>query len=54
MQVLFDLRPPHLIAYQSQTVDMSRVLSVVMFLVFLMLSLYNIGFTTLRYIQARQ
>ena len=54
MQVLFDLRPPHLVAYQSQKVDMSRVLSVVLFLIFLMMSLYNIGFTTFRYVQTRQ
>ena len=54
MQVLFDLRPPHMITYQSHKVDMSRVLSVVLFLVFIMMSLYNIGFTTFKYIQARQ
>ena len=54
MQVLFDLRPPHMVAYQSQKVDISRVLSAVFFLVFLLISLYNIVFTTFRYIQARQ
>ena len=54
MQVLFDLRPPHLIALQSQKVDLSRILSVVLFLVFILLSIYNIGFTTYRYFQVRQ
>jgi|GEM_PF-3312982 len=54
MQVLFDLRPPHLVALQSRKVDISRVLSVLLFSVFIILSLYNIGFTTYRYIQTRQ
>ena len=54
MQVLLDLRPPHMVAYQAHKVDMSRVLSVVLFLLFIMISLYNIGFTTFRYIDARQ
>jgi Tfp pilus assembly protein PilN len=54
MQVLFDLRPPHLIALQSQKVDLSRVMSVVLFLVFILLSIYNISFTTYRYFQVRQ
>jgi len=54
MQVLFDLRPPHMIAYQSQKVDLSRVLSVVLFLIFILLSIFNIASTTFRYIQTRQ
>ena len=54
MNVLFDLRPPHLVASQSQKVDMSRVFSVVLFFIFIMMSLYNIVFTTFRYIQTRQ
>jgi Tfp pilus assembly protein PilN len=43
-----------MIALQSQRVDMAKVLSVVLFLVFLTMSLYNIGFTTFKYIQTRQ
>ena len=54
MNTSFDLRPSHMVAIQSQKVDMSRVFSVVLFIIFLMMSLYNIGFTTFRYIHARQ
>jgi len=54
MQVLFDLRPPHMITYQSQKVDISRVLSVVLFLIFITISIYNVASTTFRYIQTRQ
>jgi hypothetical protein len=43
-----------MIAFQSQKVDLARVLSVVLFLIFIMMSLYNIGFTTFKYIQTRQ
>jgi Tfp pilus assembly protein PilN len=53
MQVLFDLRPPELVALQTQKVDLIRVLSVVFFLVFLMLSFYNIGWTAYKYIGIR-
>jgi hypothetical protein len=54
MQVVFDLRPPHLVALQSQRVDVSRVLSGVMFVVFLAFSFYNIGFTAFKYFKVRQ
>ena len=45
MQVLFDLRPPYLVQMQSQRVDVWRLLSVVFFLMFLILSVFNIGYT---------
>jgi hypothetical protein len=54
MQVLFDLRPPHLVAMQSQRVDFSRVFSVLLFIIFLLLSFYNIGFSAYKYLQVRQ
>ena len=54
MQVLFDLRPPHMVAYQSQKVDISRLLSVVLFLIFILISIFNIGFTTFQYVYVKQ
>ncbi|MDR1651035.1 MAG: hypothetical protein LBR87_04545 [Synergistaceae bacterium] len=53
MQVLFDLRPPHLVALQSQRVDIARVLSLLLFLLFIISSIYNIGFTALNYFRVR-
>ncbi|MDR1914954.1 MAG: PilN domain-containing protein [Synergistaceae bacterium] len=47
MQTMFDLRPPHLVQMQSQKVDILRVLNVLFFLVFIMLSIYDIGFLAL-------
>jgi hypothetical protein len=54
MQVLFDLRPPHLVALQSQRVDISRVLSVLLFFIFISLSIYNIAYTAFKYLNVRQ
>ena len=46
MQVLFDLRPPHLVQSQETRVDPIRLLSVLFFVVFVLLSIFNIAFTT--------
>ncbi|MDL2263026.1 hypothetical protein LJC31_00075 [Synergistaceae bacterium OttesenSCG-928-I11] len=48
MQVLFDLRPPHLVQSQETRVDPIRLLSVLFFVVFVLLSIFNIAFTTLQ------
>jgi hypothetical protein len=48
MQVVFDLRPPHLVVSQNQRVDPVRILTVLMFLIFVFLSIFNIGFTTMK------
>ena len=48
MQVLFDLRPPHLVQIQETKVDPVRLLSVLFFVVFVLLSVFNIAFTTLQ------
>jgi Tfp pilus assembly protein PilN len=54
MQVLFDLRPPHLVQLQSKNVDVPRLLSILLFMVFMALSFWNIGFTAFKYLQVRQ
>ncbi|MDR1579320.1 MAG: hypothetical protein LBS35_03100 [Synergistaceae bacterium] len=54
MQVLFDLRPPHLVQLQSRSVDVSRLLSILLFMIFMALSFWNIGFTAFKYLQVRQ
>ncbi|MDR3255579.1 MAG: hypothetical protein LBT31_08415 [Synergistaceae bacterium] len=43
MKVLFDLRPQHLVRVQDQQVDLLRLLSVLLFVAFVLLSLFNIG-----------
>jgi hypothetical protein len=48
MQVLFDLRPPHLVQSQETKVDMVRLLCVLLFVLFVLLSAFNIAFTTLQ------
>ncbi|MDR3280836.1 MAG: PilN domain-containing protein [Synergistaceae bacterium] len=54
MQVIFDLRPPFLVQHQAQRVDIARVLSVVLFLVFIIFSFYNIGYTAINYLDVRR
>ena len=54
MQVLFDLRPPHLVQLQARNVDVLRLLSILLFMIFMALSFWNIGFTALKYLQVRQ
>ena len=48
MQVLFDLRPPHLVQSQETRVDPIRLLSVLLFVVFVLLSVFNIAYTTMQ------
>ncbi|MDR0648298.1 MAG: PilN domain-containing protein [Synergistaceae bacterium] len=43
MQVLFDLRPPHLVQAQGQKVDLTRVLIIVLFVGFVVVSIFNIA-----------
>jgi hypothetical protein len=54
MQVLLDLRAPHLVQLQSQKVDATRILSVVLFIVFFFMSIGNIAYTTLKYVDVKQ
>jgi hypothetical protein len=54
MQILFDLRPPHIIQLQSQRVDIARVLSVLFFVLFIMISVYNIGSIAYNYLEVRR
>jgi Tfp pilus assembly protein PilN len=54
MQVLLDLRPPHLVHLQERSVDALRLLSIVLFMVFMALSFWNVGFTAFKYLQVRQ
>jgi hypothetical protein len=51
---LFDLRPPHLVHLQSQRIDLARLLNVLLFLIFLFFSAFNIGYTAFRYLNVRQ
>ena len=53
MQVLLDLRAPHLVQLQSQKVDATRILSVVLLIVFIFMSIGNIAYTTMKYIDVR-
>lgn len=48
MQVLFDLRPQHLVHEQETRVDPIRLLSVLLFVAFVLLSAFNIGYITLQ------
>ena len=48
MQVSLDLRPAHLVFIQEQKVDIVRLLSVLLLLIFLILSVVNIGFTAFK------
>ena len=48
MQVFLDLRPPHLVYLQDQKVDLVRLISVLLLLIFFMLSFVNIGYTALK------
>ncbi len=48
MQVLFDLRPPHLVQSQETRVDPIRLLSVLFLVIFVLLSVFNIAYTTLQ------
>lgn len=43
MQVLFDLRPQHLVQIQNQKLDVTRVLIVIFFVGFVMVSIFNIA-----------
>jgi hypothetical protein len=43
MQVLFDLRPQHLVQIQNQKLDIARVLIVIFFVGFVMVSIFNIA-----------
>jgi cell division protein FtsB len=54
MQVLFDLRPPHIVQLQSQRIDITRVLSVLFFVLFIMISVYNIGYIAYNYLKVNQ
>jgi Tfp pilus assembly protein PilN len=54
MQILFDLRPPHLVHLQSRSVDAYRLLGILLFIIFIALSFWNIGFTAFKYLQVRQ
>ncbi|MDR1137123.1 MAG: PilN domain-containing protein [Synergistaceae bacterium] len=54
MQVLFDLRPPHIVQLQSQRVDITRVLSVLFFVLFIVVSVYNIAYIAFNYLKVRQ
>lgn len=53
MQVLFDLRPRHLVQTQNQQVDPIRLFSVLFFIVFVAVSLYNILNTVMKLRDAR-
>lgn len=44
MKVLFDLRPKHLVQIQETRVDPMRLLTVLLFAVFVLLSSFNIGY----------
>lgn len=48
MQVLFDLKSKQLAHEQETRVDIIRLVSVLLFVVFVLLSAFNIGFTTLQ------
>ncbi|MDR1516374.1 MAG: PilN domain-containing protein [Synergistaceae bacterium] len=48
MQVLFDLRPQHLVQVQDQKFDLMRVLVVVLFVGFVVVSIFNIANMMLR------
>jgi len=48
MRVLFDLRPQHLVHVQDQQIDVVRLFSVLLFVIFVGLSLFNIGHITYR------
>ena len=54
MQILFDLRPPHLVHLQSRSGDAYRLLGILLFIIFIALSFWNIGFTAFKYLQVRQ
>jgi Tfp pilus assembly protein PilN len=54
MQVLFDLRPPHLVQLQARNVDVPRLLGILLFMIFMALSFWNVGFTAFKYLQVRQ
>ncbi|MDR1508336.1 MAG: hypothetical protein LBS53_01705 [Synergistaceae bacterium] len=54
MQVLFDLRPPHIVQLQSQRVDITRVLSVLFFVIFILISVYNIGNIAYNFLEVRK
>ncbi|MDR1966308.1 MAG: PilN domain-containing protein, partial [Synergistaceae bacterium] len=54
MQVLFDLRPPHLVQLQGRQIDAARLLSVLFFVVFILFSGYNIFYTALNYLSVRR
>jgi hypothetical protein len=49
MQVIFDLRPPHLVQLQTQRVDVTRLFSVLLFVVFIFGSIFNIGYSVYRF-----
>lgn len=53
MQVYFDLRPSNLVILQEQKVDPIRLLCVLLFFIFFVLSLVNIFFTGLKYAGAQ-
>jgi hypothetical protein len=54
MQILFDLRPPHIVQLQSHRIDIARVLSVLFFLLFIIISVYNIGYIAYNFLEVRK
>ena len=54
MQVFLDLRPRHMVAYQSRRVDAPRVLYAILLLVFITVSACNILLSAGRYAKTRQ
>ncbi|MDR1885331.1 MAG: hypothetical protein LBQ56_03590 [Synergistaceae bacterium] len=53
MKVLFDLRPAHLVQNQDQRVDPIRLLSALLFVIFCLLSIFNIAYTTMKLFDVR-
>lgn len=47
MQVLLDLRPQHLVKLQETKVDAVRLVCILLLSVFILLSIFNLGFTAL-------
>lgn len=54
MQVLLDLRPAHLVHIQEQRIDPIRLLSVLLFSIFFILSIFNIGMTFIKLREVRE
>ncbi|MDR1481069.1 MAG: hypothetical protein LBI74_00415 [Synergistaceae bacterium] len=54
MKVLFDLRPSHLVQEQDQQMDITRLFSLIFFLVFCLLSLVNIVYIAKNLLEVRE